>query len=150
MWYLQICIQIHNYIICSCCVCSIRPCHFISRICKSGINSLYHFHSQPSKDLSVSPALSSQQLCKDQHVTLQAQHCSFWRHQEEGRETKATGTATPAARSPSPHGDTWTVVRLHPMSLSTGDRPAPTPGLKRQSRETGRSSVSPWKVQGLL
>lgn len=47
---LQICIQIHNYIICSCCVCSIRPCHFISRICKSGINFLYLSHSQSFKD----------------------------------------------------------------------------------------------------
>lgn len=48
---LQICIQIHNYIICSCCVSSIRPCHFISRICKLGINFLYLSHSQPSKDV---------------------------------------------------------------------------------------------------
>ena len=48
---LQICIQIHNYIICSCCVCSIRPCHFSSRICKSGINFLYLSHSQYFKDV---------------------------------------------------------------------------------------------------
>lgn len=51
---------------------------------------------------------------------------------------------------PSPRRHRKIVVRLHPMSLSTGDLPAPAPGLKQQARETGRSSVSPWKVQGLL